>query len=403
MPISLRCPKCGSAYTLKDELAGKQVKCKCSEKLTVAAPQPPAASYPAMPGAATPPSGPWADPMMPGQVAAYPQSPYPPAAYPAAPNALYPAAGYPAAQAGAYPTAVPMQPGMMPPGTMPQGPLPGYPQPMPGQPMPGMAQPAPNDPFGLLNDPTAVPANGFGPTLPPIRRRKKLPVKMIAGIVGGIVALGAVVTGIVMAVLWLPELWSDGFATPEAAFAAAMQAEATRDFRADFQLRTPREREIMIGTMVLASKHLSEEKPEFAALLQRYGVNPASVEMPKPEDNRDKIMKELAGLVSNHEAFFAAALKQIEASMDEQIKSRFGERRLNDVIAERNRRQQLAAQAKFEDLVIDGSDARCRAVVPDSDFSLEVTFRRENGRWFVTSNTGAIGALGQTTIRRSWF
>ncbi len=37
MPISVRCPKCGHGYQLRDELAGKQAKCRCGEVLSIPA------------------------------------------------------------------------------------------------------------------------------------------------------------------------------------------------------------------------------------------------------------------------------------------------------------------------------------------------------------------------------
>lgn len=62
MPISVRCSKCGHGYQLRDELAGKQAKCRCGQTLSipVATPltslldeeqigQPPDAIGPAMP------------------------------------------------------------------------------------------------------------------------------------------------------------------------------------------------------------------------------------------------------------------------------------------------------------------------------------------------------------------
>jgi len=38
MPISLQCPGCGKGYRLRDELAGKRVKCGCGAETTVPAP-----------------------------------------------------------------------------------------------------------------------------------------------------------------------------------------------------------------------------------------------------------------------------------------------------------------------------------------------------------------------------
>ena len=35
MPISVRCSKCGHSYQLRDELAGKQAKCRCGQTLTI--------------------------------------------------------------------------------------------------------------------------------------------------------------------------------------------------------------------------------------------------------------------------------------------------------------------------------------------------------------------------------
>ena len=35
MPISVRCPKCGHGYQLRDELAGKQAKCRCGQTLSI--------------------------------------------------------------------------------------------------------------------------------------------------------------------------------------------------------------------------------------------------------------------------------------------------------------------------------------------------------------------------------
>ncbi|MEA1950008.1 MAG: hypothetical protein U9N87_01395 [Planctomycetota bacterium] len=35
MPISVRCSKCGHSYQLRDELAGKQAKCRCGETLSI--------------------------------------------------------------------------------------------------------------------------------------------------------------------------------------------------------------------------------------------------------------------------------------------------------------------------------------------------------------------------------
>jgi hypothetical protein len=38
MPISLQCPGCGKSYRLRDDLAGKRVKCSCGTETTVPAP-----------------------------------------------------------------------------------------------------------------------------------------------------------------------------------------------------------------------------------------------------------------------------------------------------------------------------------------------------------------------------
>ncbi|MBN2293607.1 MAG: hypothetical protein JXM70_14350 [Pirellulales bacterium] len=37
MSIAVQCPKCGRGYQVRDELAGKQFKCQCSEVIAVAA------------------------------------------------------------------------------------------------------------------------------------------------------------------------------------------------------------------------------------------------------------------------------------------------------------------------------------------------------------------------------
>ena len=41
MPISLQCPNCGASYQLKDEMAGKRVKCRCGSAIQVPAAQQP--------------------------------------------------------------------------------------------------------------------------------------------------------------------------------------------------------------------------------------------------------------------------------------------------------------------------------------------------------------------------
>lgn len=39
MPISLRCPNCGASYQVKDEMAGRRVKCRCGNAIQVPAAQ----------------------------------------------------------------------------------------------------------------------------------------------------------------------------------------------------------------------------------------------------------------------------------------------------------------------------------------------------------------------------
>jgi len=44
MPITLQCPGCGKGYRLRDDLAGKRVKCACGTETTVPAPEAEAAA-----------------------------------------------------------------------------------------------------------------------------------------------------------------------------------------------------------------------------------------------------------------------------------------------------------------------------------------------------------------------
>lgn len=104
MPVSVRCQHCGQRYAVREELLGKQIKCKaCGQVMSIvaqaAAPSAAAAAKPA----ATKPAA---------QVAA--ATARPPAARPAAAGAAKPAAAAPAkpraaAAAGARPAAQPAQ------------------------------------------------------------------------------------------------------------------------------------------------------------------------------------------------------------------------------------------------------------------------------------------------------
>ncbi|MEW6354717.1 MAG: tetratricopeptide repeat protein [Planctomycetota bacterium] len=58
MPIQTMCPQCSQPYNLKDDLAGKTVKCKkCGRTFTIPKAGPPSATPPAQPQPAPPPTG----------------------------------------------------------------------------------------------------------------------------------------------------------------------------------------------------------------------------------------------------------------------------------------------------------------------------------------------------------
>ncbi len=338
MSIPVKCPGCGKAYKLRDELAGKRVKCKCGQGMIV--PSPAAAgesddsTYDLAPMEKADPVSSLLDEEMSSAVGG-------------------PGLGGPAAGAAAEsPQAV-----RLPPMKRTEAEE------------PGAQAPGTSRLVGLLAGQLA--------------RR--------AAIVGGSV-VGLVVGAVVMFLL-VSMLFRGGFSSPEDAFAAHQQAFERKQWKAQFRTYSPESQEQIAGAVASTALAMAESSAEIKEILKKYGIE----EVEEPEMSLDaapldydeflKKMEErerqMVSGVKNKAAFFNELVSAIHSQELEDLPDNPAMRIY--VAMGRSEARHDLIRGKLTDLEIDGDEAHGYISIRFGTKKVEtpIAFKRIKGRWFI--------------------
>lgn len=335
--IAVQC-SCGAKYQVAATIAGQRVQCQACKQAFVIGATPAAAPAPDPFGAASAP-GFGADPFGAGGLGG--------------------AFGVP----GGDPLAGMNSSGWPAPGAVPGG-MPGYGAGPAAAPFGG----APGFPAPYQT--AARPRSGGG-------SKTVLKVLVIAAIaIIGLAALGGggwFVYGLV----------TSGYSTPEAVFAAAVQARRDKDYKKVFSTLTPDSQAQIAGMFVLAGLIGGDREPEFPKALARHGVD---IEAVRKKHNlapgnvlglltmNEAKIKELAGEVGDRGAYFADIVQTLEAKRSGGTFPGAGPISFDD-----------GTLPVLKDVVITGDTAVGTQVATIASRPVEskMAFQRVEGRWYL--------------------
>jgi hypothetical protein len=349
MPIAIQCTGCGKRYKLRDELAGKRVKCRCGHGMVV--PSPAAASE---------------------------------------------------SDDGTYGVAPVTDPGgissLLDEGVSPDIAGPPLPARVLASPSGGSLQAA-----GMGATADELVAEQMAKEAGATRRAAGL---LALAILAGMLVVGAVVFVIIKLV------FRPGFATPEDAIAAYQAALDKKDWEAQLRTMTPESQEKTLGGLASMALVMAESSSDIRGILKRQGVEAEKEPDPLAEaalsagagpsadaeqvdfeeltrkmEERQKRLEErrqrLVSSVEDKPAFYAELKRAIEAAQDKEMPN-------NPLLRtfakkEREEPRRIVARATFSDLEIDGNTAKGKLALalPGQKVDAPVTFKRVDGRWFV--------------------
>jgi len=340
MAISIQCPQCGKSYNLRDDLAGKRVKCKCGQAFV--APEPAATEEFEDLGTGSDGLSDLFDEAMP------------------------PATG--GAVLGG-PAQTPIQP-MLSPGRRPSKDS-------------GMS------PLVL----TAIIGGGAAVVL-----FIGLMVFLMTGSKDPTAADDAGKPGSGEATEGL-----SGFATPEEAFEALQKATVDQDWAAQLAVHAPESRERIVGGAAYTTLMLSQASgpsPEIVEILKKHGIDDSvSVQTPSATQTADmegmlqrveKQQGELAAMIKDKSAFYVELMPVLERVSVEMASKLPGMAALREKAEQMQEQAQKAqAEAKLIDVEITGDTAQGKRQVPFQGRTLDVPvhFRRIDQRWYIHQPT----------------
>lgn len=261
----------------------------------------------------------------------------------------------------------------------------------------------------MAGDAVGTAAGPLG-TLPARRPQKtsRNPVVIVAVVAGGVAVLALI--GLVFFLVGGGggggkgggQAKALGYASPQEAFDAHKNATIDKDWQTQINCLTPEGRDQLVGSMASMAAGMAREKPEFADLLRRYGVDEsvwkdgssltdAFSGRGKKDLNealrriREK-QKSLAAVIHDKAAFYAEVMEHFEELGKEAVR-KFGGNRIDfSELQEKANRAQ--AEAQLVDLKIDGDIAEGKQSITFGSRPLKtpVSFKRINGRWYLHSN-----------------
>lgn len=343
MTISIQCPGCGKGYQLDDSLAGKRVKCKCGQRMSV----PAIAQVPELDigrdGGLDGDLGGGLDFGLGGGL----DVPDPSASL--LDGSLLPL----------EPSASPLAPA--------------------GLAAASLTENA-DSPLGELHAPK------------PQRASKGKPSKtvILLCVAGGVMALLAGVAGITVAVIAASR---PGFKSPEEAFAAHQAALTEEDWEMQFRALTPESQARALEAVAMAGVPLMRFSPELKALLFKAGLRepPSSETMPTDALDGDALdaapsaderqSLQLAG-IEDQPGFYADLILAVEEAAQAKVNNPLLKVMVRKALAAPRR---AMASAQLSDVQINGDTATATATYTFEEDSIQssVKFKQIGGRWFI--------------------
>lgn len=337
MAISIQCPQCGKSYNLRDDLAGKRVKCKCGQALAV--PQPAASEAYEDLGAGSDGLSDLFD------------------------EALPPATGGAALGGGLGNLAqTPMQPVLAP-----------------------ARRPSKDSGMSPLVL-TAIIGGGAAVLL-----FIGLMIFLMTGSKETTAAGDPGEPGSAESTETLP-----GFATPQEAFAALQKATVDKDWAAQLAVHAPESRERLVGAVAYSTlmlSQMSEPNPKIVAILKKHGIDESvSVQQPSATQmaNMEKEQRKLAAMIEDKSAFFVElmpAMETVGAEMASKLPGMAASREKAEQMQEQAQKAQ--AEAKLIDVQITGDTAQGKRQMPFQGRTVDVPvyFRSIDQRWYIHQPT----------------
>ena len=360
MSIVIQCAGCGKQYKLRDDLAGKRVKCKCGQAMVV--PAAPAAPESNAPGPAPKPES---DDYGLAPVGG------------AGPSSLLDEDLPPVAEGSALP---------------PAGALPPAKKPKP------VEEP-------VRRTPKKAPGGGLVKRLGPV------------ALMLGLMAVPVVV---ILGFIWL--VTRPGFGSPEEAFAAHQEALLTKDWDGLIAAYTPKSREMFVDRMLesIAFSWEFEEDPsrDVEAVLEEYGLEEILPEQAPEDDTKEaaadspetseeeeeefdyeeyarkaeeaakekkELRKRLIDTVDDKVALYSDLNDAIEAKVEKNLPE-------NPVLAIMAKKEvqewrRFLARVDLDDLEVDGETAEgsmtFKPIGEDKEQTFAVKFKKLGGRWYL--------------------
>jgi hypothetical protein len=301
MSIAVECSQCGRQLSVRDELAGKRVKCPCGEVLQA------------------------------------------PESAPAGQNRV-PAAPLPR---GIQPKAVDDSPSLI------RAPVPSKPaavsdtksttetptititpvekkQPTKGTPRPSKSKTsaaATKSAEAKSPDTSAAPRRGRN------LARRGVPLVMIIGAAAALLLVGGI--GFIMLVSSLLMGAQASYDSPEAAYAAFQQSQQSEDWRTCYRTLTPASQQAMVGTTAFIAVMLAAQDGAISQVLVDHGVDHESIPVPRFGSIADlgaqraqmtSVQQQLLATIANRETFFSDIMPHIKRTQPqvEQIAGQYG-------------------------------------------------------------------------------
>jgi len=330
MAISIQCPQCGKSYNLRDDLAGKRVKCKCGQALAV--PQPAASEAYEDLGAGSDGLSDLFD------------------------EALPPATGGAALGGGLGDLAqTPMQPVLAP-----------------------ARRPSKDSGMSPLVL-TAIIGGGAAVVL-----FIGLMVFLMTGSKDTTAAGDAGERG---------SAEPTGFATPEEAFEALQKASVDKDWAAQLAVHAPESRERLVSGVAYSTlmlSQMSEPNPKIVEILEKHGIDesvsvqqPSATQMANVQGMLQTMEKEqhkLAAMIEDKSAFYVELMPVLETLGAEMASKLPGQ-----AAQMQEQAQKAQAEAKLIDVQITGDTAQGKQQIPFQGRTLDVPvyFRSIDQRWYI--------------------
>lgn len=191
-----------------------------------------------------------------------------------------------------------------------------------------------------------------------------------------------------------------GFATPEEAFDAFKKAMLAKDWASHLAVHTPESQERIVGGLAYTAimfSQFSDSKPEITELLKKHGVGESMLKA-QPSDMRPGDFKEmfqkiqqqqrqLAAAVKDKSTFYIEMMALLEKGGTEWAEKLPGMSSSPGKNAEQAREEaeRARAEAKLVDVQISGDTAEGKQALPwrGRTMNLPVYFRRIDGRWYI--------------------